>query len=73
MNALQIIAAIPTIIGVIKSIEDAIPLPSQGAAKLDAVRQILVAVDGAYADVWPRIQAVINVLISLFNATIWKK
>jgi len=68
MNTLMtIINLIPALIAAIKAIEAAIPGAGQGEAKLAAVRGILESVDAAYADLWPKIQPIVGVLVRLFN------
>ena len=70
MNTIvMILQLIPALIQAMKAIEDAIPGSGQGEAKLSAIRQILEAVDAGATKYWPQIQAVIGVLVGLFNKT----
>ena len=70
MNTVVIILQlIPALIGAMRAIEDAIPGTGKGEEKLAAVRQILEAVDSSASKYWPQIQAVIGVLVGLFNKT----
>lgn len=70
MNTVVIILQlIPALIGAMRAIEDAIPGAGKGEEKLAAVRQILEAVDSGASKYWPQIQAVIGVLVGLFNKT----
>jgi hypothetical protein len=70
MNTLMtIINLIPALIAAIKAIEQAIPGVGQGENKLAAVRGILESVDAAYVDLWPKLQAIVGVLVRLMNKT----
>lgn len=72
MNIVTIIGYIPSIIAVIKAIEEAIPGKGQGEAKLAALREMLEAIDGGFATAWPTVQKIVAVLVTLFNKTGWK-
>lgn len=73
-NLIMIIKLIPVIIELLKAIEAAIPEQGQGAAKLQAVRQILELTDSSIKEVWPMVQGVIEVLVKTFNTTgVFKK
>ena len=70
MNAvIMILQLIPALIAAMKAVEDAIPGSGKGEEKLSAIRQILEAVDSGATKYWPQIQAVIGVLVNLFNKT----
>ena len=70
MNAIvTIFQLLPAIIVAMKAIEDAIPGSGKGEEKLAALRQMLEAIDGGIAKLWPQIQPVIGVLVNLFNST----
>ncbi|MBP9714801.1 MAG: hypothetical protein KBD60_14135 [Sterolibacterium sp.] len=75
MNAVMIILQlIPALIAAMRAIEEAIPGTGKGEEKLSAIRQILEAVDSSATKYWPQIQAVIGVLVNLFNtAGVFKK
>jgi hypothetical protein len=64
---MTIINLIPALIAAIKAIEQAIPGAGQGENKLAAVRGILESVDSAYADLWPKLQPIVGILVRLFN------
>lgn len=64
-----ILNLLPAIITAIKAIEEAIPGQGQGEQKLAAIREILEAVSSQADALWPQIQAVIAVLVGLFNRT----
>ena len=69
-----VIKLIPVIIELLKTIEAAIPEQGQGAAKLQAVRQILELTDSSIKEAWPMVQGVIEVLVKTFNTTgVFKK
>lgn len=64
-----ILNLLPAIITAIKAIEAAIPGQGQGEQKLAAIREILEAVSSQAGALWPQIQAVIGILVGLFNRT----
>lgn len=64
-----ILNLLPAIITAIKAIEEAIPGQGQGEQKLAAIREILEAVSSQAGALWPQIQTVIGILVSLFNRT----
>ena len=64
---MTILKLLPAIITAIKAIEDALPQTGQGAAKLEALRQILVTADESVEALWPKIQSIVGVLVNLFN------
>lgn len=68
-NVIAILKLLPVIIEAIKAIEAAVPGQGKGEQKLAAIRQILEAVDGGVASLWPQISATIGVLVKLFNST----
>lgn len=73
-NLMLVIKLIPVIIELLKTIEAAIPEQGQGAAKLQAVRQILELTDSSIKEAWPMVQGVIEVLVKTFNTTgVFKK
>lgn len=73
-NLMLVIKLIPVIIELLKTIEAAIPEQGQGAAKLQAVRQILELTDNSIKEAWPMVQGVIEVLVKTFNTTgVFKK
>ena len=64
---------IPAIIVAIQAIEEAIPGQGEGEKKLEAVRQMLLAVDSGVGALWPQIAGVVSTLVALFNQTSWAK
>ena len=66
---LLIVQLIPALISLIKAIEDALPAAGLGAEKLAAVRKIIEATFEGASEIWPTIEKVIGVLVSLFNST----
>lgn len=69
MSYLNVIALIPTIIEIIKQIEAALPMSGAGKEKLNAVLDIITALDSTFGSLVPQLTAVINVLVKLFNST----
>ena len=64
---------IPAIMVAIQAIEEAIPGQGEGEKKLEAVRQMLSAVDSGVGALWPQIAGVVSTLVTLFNQTGWGK
>ena len=71
-----VLALLPTIIDAIKALEGAFPVPGQGAAKLQALRNIIasayeIAADAtvSFEKLWPAIQSTISSVVSVANAT----
>lgn len=73
MNWLEKITAVlkllPAIIEAVKAIENLVSDTGQGAAKLQAIREILEAVSSQSATLWPEIQKVIAIIVGLANKT----
>jgi len=71
---MQVLQLLPALIAAIKAVEDAIPGSGKGEQKLEAIRQILITVDDSVGAIWPKIQAVIGVVVNLLNTTgVFKK
>lgn len=79
-NVLQtiklIVALLPTLMEVIKALENAFPQGGNGAAKLAALREILAGAFDVVKDLgvtfdqlWPALERVISSLVALFNKT----
>ena len=64
-----ILNLIPALITAMKAIEEAIPGQGKGEDKLAAIRAILEATNAQIGALWPTIQTVIGILVSLFNKT----
>ncbi len=81
MLAKILLELLPAIIGGIKSLEQAMPGPGQGAAKLEALRAVLQgahdtgeAALGTFDALWPSIVKVVGNLVDTFNrAGIFRK
>ncbi len=73
MNWLEKITAVlkllPAIIEAVKAVENLVSDTGQGAAKLQAIREILEAVSSQSATLWPEIQRVIAIIVALANKT----
>lgn len=68
-TATIILNLLPALITAMKAIEEAIPGQGKGEDKLGAIRAILEATNSQVGTLWPAIQTVIGVLVSLFNKT----
>ena len=68
-TATIILNLIPALITAMKAIEEAIPGQGKGEDKLAAIRAILEATNAQIGALWPTIQTVIGILVSLFNKT----
>ena len=64
-----ILQLLPLLINVIKAVEAAIPAGGKGREKLEAIKGVLVASDSNVSSVWTTLEAVISVLVGLFNNT----
>jgi len=73
MNWLSIVTSVlqivPSIINVIKAIEEAIPGSGQGEQKLAAIREIIEATHEQAAILWPTLERVVSALVAVFNRT----
>ena len=68
-TATIILNLLPALITAMKAIEEAIPGQGKGEDKLAAIRAILEATNAQIGALWPTIQTVIGILVSLFNKT----
>ena len=68
-TATMILNLLPALITAMKAIEEAIPGQGKGEDKLAAIRAILEATNAQIGALWPTIQTVIGILVSLFNKT----
>lgn len=72
---------LPIIVQTIKSVEEVLPGPGQGPAKLETVKTMMqnaVAAAGnievTFEQLWPAMQSVIAILVSAYNASgVFKK
>lgn len=64
-----VLSLLPAIIEAVKAVENLVPGSGQGASKLQAIREILEAVSDQAATLWPEIQKVIAVIVTLANKT----
>ena len=64
---LKVLQIIPSLIGVIKAIEELMPVDGQGAAKLQMVRDIMTKAYDSIDDIWPTLEAVIEKIVYTFN------
>lgn len=70
MNALlQIMQAVPAIIAAIKAVESAFPDQGGGAAKLNAVLDMITSCEATFAELRPQLTSVIDAFVKLFNTT----
>ncbi len=67
MKFIAIMQYLPTIIAVIRTIEEAIPGKGQGEAKLSAVREMLELADTGFKEALPTVDKLIAILVTLFN------
>jgi len=66
---LAVVQMLPTLITLIKQIEELIPTSGQGAAKLALVREIVEASYTNVAEIWPIVEKVVAKLVTFFNTT----
>lgn len=68
-NIFLILKLIPILIKILRGIEEEIPGAGNGSAKLAAVKKILdITLDNA-EEVWPSVEKIVGILVSLFNDT----
>lgn len=73
-SVLAILSIIPSIIEVIKMVEELLPESGKGAQKLALVKDIIGAVYEDIMDSWESIEKVVGVIVSWLNAMgIFKK
>lgn len=79
---LQLLATLyPILMQTIKSLEEAMPEPGQGPAKLEILKGTLEAAylkmekaQLKFEEVWPSIQMLVTTIVAVFNATgVFKK
>ena len=66
---LLVIQLIPAVINLIRAIEEAIPEAGFGAEKLKAVKEILQASYDGMTEIWPIVEKIIAIVVSMFNKT----
>lgn len=69
MNILKIAAMLPSVIALIRGLEEAMPGQGRGEAKLALLRGVLEAADSTIAGAWPVLERVIGVIVGTFNKT----
>ena len=67
-NILLILQLIPTIIGIITSLETAIPISGQGKVKLDLIKNFLGIASDTLNEIWPAIEKIISVFVTTANS-----
>ncbi len=72
--ALMILQMIPAIIGAIKSIEEFLPATGIGKEKIAVIRASLESTYDGVSEVWPAVEKVVGMLVTLANSTgVFKK
>lgn len=72
-KVILILKLLPTIIAIMRAIEEAIPGQGAGEAKLAAVREILELGESKVNEFWPEVSKVIGILVTTFNKVGWAK
>ena len=67
-NILLILQLIPTLIGIITSLETAIPIAGQGKVKLDLIKNFLGITSDTLNEIWPAIEKIISVFVTTANS-----
>lgn len=69
------LALIPNILTIIKSLEEALPTPGNGASKLVALKELLAAAYNAITDIkpnfeslWPIIEKIVAAAVGFYNS-----
>lgn len=65
----EVMKLVPAIIEGMKALENAVPEPGHGTDKLNALHDILSAINENIDKYWPTIEKVVTVLANLFNKT----
>jgi len=73
MNIIQIIQLLPVILSAVRAIEDALPLPDKGKAKLALVLEALTAANESLTAFLPQLEKVVAAVVRFYNATGWGK
>lgn len=73
MKIFEILSKLSTIIGMVKAVEEAVPLPGVGKAKLDAVLAMLTVALGDISAILPQVTSIIAAIVAMLNTTGWKK
>lgn len=66
-NILIVMQLVPAIIQAMQAVEAALPQAGNGAKKMQAVIDMIVAVESGASSLVPQLQAIIPVLVKLFN------
>ncbi len=66
---LAVVQMLPTLITLIKQIEEVVPTSGQGTAKLALVREIVEASYTNMMEIWPLVEKAVAALVTFFNAT----
>lgn len=63
----MIVQLLPILIQLVKTAEQALPETGQGAAKLEMIKQILIAFDEGIPAIWPLVSQAIAAIVSAMN------
>ena len=66
-TALMILQLIPAILGIITSLETAIPMSGQGKTKLDLVKSFVSISCDTAIEIWPAIEKMVASFVSVAN------
>lgn len=66
---LSVVKLLPALFAGVRSIEDAIPVPNQGAAKAEFLIGIVGDIVAESADLAPALQKIVGRIVTLFKAT----
>jgi len=67
-NVLMILQFIPAIIGIITSLEAAIPMSGQGKAKLELVKSFISIACDTATEIWPAIEKIVAAFVAVANS-----
>ena len=68
-NLLKVIGLIPSLLSLVKAIEDSISGSGKGAAKLELIREIIMISYIGFNEIWPMLEKVIGAIVRAFNKT----
>jgi hypothetical protein len=68
-TAKAILTLFPLLLEAVFALEKYIPKEKVGDIKLDVIKQTLILINSAFADLWPIFEKIIEVVVKAFNVT----
>jgi hypothetical protein len=71
---LLVVQLIPTVIEIVKTVENMFPMSGAGKEKLKLVRDMLTAAHGSIEELWPSLERVVAAVVAFANSVgVFKK